>query len=298
MTSVLGDLMALGCAAAWALAVIAFRGLRAVDSTALNLFKNVLAVALLLLTMVALGLSFQSDRPSADWGALVLSGVLGLAVADTLFLSGLRRVDASVAGISECIYSPSVLLLAGWVLGEPMTPSLLGGAALVVLGLVIVAWPPGSSGPSSVDRVDRLGLLLCLSGVMTTAVAVILAKPALEQSHLVEATTVRLLAGAAALFLAELLRGRGRQALGLFTPQPAWRLAVPGAVLGTYVAMILWLGGMKYGTASRAALLNQSGAVFVLLFSRLSGEVVSWRRVAGALVAMTGVLAVLGGRPG
>ena len=57
--------------------------------------------------------------------------------------------------------------------------------------------------------------------------------------------------------------------------------------------MILWLGGMKYGSASRAALLNQTGAIFVLLFSRFAGEVFPLRRWAGAGLALAGVLAVL-----
>ena len=69
--------------------------------------------------------------------------------------------------------------------------------------------------------------------------------------------------------------------------------AIPGALLGTYVAMILWLGGMKYGTASRAALLNQSATIFVLVLSRIAGEVVPARRWLGAAIAVGGVLAVL-----
>jgi drug/metabolite transporter (DMT)-like permease len=62
---------------------------------------------------------------------------------------------------------------------------------------------------------------------------------------------------------------------------------------GTYVSMILWLGGMKYGTASRAALLNQMGAIFVLVLSRVSGEAVPARRWIGAAIAVSGVAVIL-----
>lgn len=287
---VMGDAMALGCALAWALAVLAFRRVEGVSPAALNLFKNALATALLVLTMLAIGMPFDGDRGALEWGALALSGVLGLAVADTLFLAGLRRVDASIAAVADCAYAPTVLLLSVLALGEPLRAGLLLGAPLVVLGLVVVGWERrgGRAAP-----IDRGGLALCVSGVVATAIAVVIAKPALERSELVEATTVRLAAGSLALFAWETAAGRRREALALFTPQRAWRAAVPGALLGSYIAMILWLGGMKYGAASRAALLNQSGAIFVLVLSRFAGEVVPARRWVGAGIALVGVVVVL-----
>jgi drug/metabolite transporter (DMT)-like permease len=286
--SALGDAMAIGCAVAWALAVLAFRRLRDVDPVALNTFKNVLASALLVVTMIALGIPIDRERGAWEWVALALSGVLGLAVADTLFLAGLRRVDASVAAVADCAYSPTVLLLSATFLAEPLRWSLLVGAPLVVTGLAVIGWERRPGAPP----IDRRGLLLCVAGVVTTAVAVVIAQPALQRSDLVEATTVRLIAGAAALFLSQAMLGRSRAALALFRPQPAWRAAIPGTLLGTYVAMILWLGGMKYGTPSRAALLNQSGAIFVLLFARFAGEPVTPRRWIGAGIALAGVVIV------
>ena len=290
-----GDAMAIGCALAWALAVLAFRRVRGIEAAALNQFKTTLAAVLLLATMLAMGIGFDAERTTLDWTLLVLSGVLGLAVADTLFLAGLARVDASMAAVADCAYAPSVLLLSAVFLGEPMRPGLLVGAPLVVIGLAVIGWEPRTVPIVSPRTVDRGGLLLCVGGVVTTAIAVVLAQPALGRSDLIEATTIRLIAGGLALFLAQALTGRWRIALSLFRPQPAWRPAIVGAVLGTYVAMILWLGGMKYGTASRAALLNQSGAVFVILFARLAGEPVPLRRWIGAGLALTGVAVVVAG---
>jgi drug/metabolite transporter (DMT)-like permease len=286
----LGDAMAIGCALAWAFAVLAFRRVDGVEPAALNLFKNTFSAALLLPTMAVLGLELDVSRSAEDWARLIVSGLLGLAVADTLFLAGLRRVDASVAALADCVYAPSVLVLSILFLGEGVGAGLFVGMPLVVVGLVIVAWRRRE------DRkpVDRRGVLLCVAGVMTTAVAVIVAKPVLERSELIEATLVRLTAGAVGIGLFEAVSGRGREALTLFRPHPAHRFALLGAFLGTYVAMVLWLGGMKYGAASRAALLNQSATVFVLVLSRLFGEAIPARRWLGAAIAVAGVLVVLG----
>ena len=280
--------MALGCAVVWAISVLLFRTLREVPPVALNMFKNALAWSLLVLTTAALGHRWEVHHRPADLASLALSGVLGLAVADSLFFAGLRRVDASVAAVADCAYSPTVILLATVFLGEVPARGLLYGAPLVLIGLAAVAW----SGSGSAV-VDRRGLALVLAGVMTTAAGVVIARPSLSRANLFEATAIRLIAGSAALLVASVLRGRAGEALSLMRPQPLWRRAVPAAVLATYLSMLLWLGSMKYGTASRAALLTQTGTLWLLFASRLAGEAVSQRRVAGALVALVGVAIVL-----
>lgn len=283
-----GDAMALGCAVVWASAVMLFRRLGDVHPVSLNLFKNAVATALLLLTMALAGLRFDLHRSPHDWLCLAGSGVLGLAVADSLFLAGLRRVDAAVAAVADCAYSPTVILLSTLWLSEVPRAGFLWGAPLVLVGLLLVVWQGRGS-----RAVDPRGLALVLGGVMTTAVGVVLAKPALARSGLVEATTIRLLAGSSALLLVQLARGKGREAVALFTPQPAWRVAVPATVLATYVSMLLWLGGMKYGTASRAALLNQTGAIVLMVMSRVMGEAIPLRRWVGAALAVSGVAIVV-----
>lgn len=288
-STLVGDAMALGCAMAWAVAVLAFRRLRDVDAAALNLFKNAVASVLLLATMLAMRVPFDLDRSLGDWAMLATSGVLGLAVADTLFLRGLHRIDASVAAVADCAYSPTVLVLSMVFLNEPLHLGLAAGAPLVVLGLVVVAYERRADA----KPIDRRGLALVVAGVVTTAVGVVLAKPALDRSDLLEATTIRLASGSVALFAFESLRGRRREVLALFRPQPAWPVALVATFFGTYVSMILWLGGMKYGSASRAALLNQMGAVFVLVLSRFQGETVSLRRWTGASIALAGVVTIL-----
>lgn len=285
-----GDAMALSCALAWAVAVLLLRQLKAESPVALNLFKNTLAAVLHTGTLLAIGGGFSSERTPRDWALLVVSGVLGLAVADSLFLAGLRRIDASVAAVTDCIYSPTVVVLGAVVLGEELGPGLVIGGPLVLVGLGIVV----AERPRRGVAIDRRGALLALSGVVVTAVAVIVAKPALDRSALIEATAVRLWAGSVSLFGFEAARGRAREAVALFRPQPAWRRAIPAALMGTYVAMLLWLGGIKYGSASRAAVLNQMGAIYVLVLSALvlreRPPLIRW---IGAAIAVSGVIVIV-----
>jgi drug/metabolite transporter (DMT)-like permease len=285
-----GDAMALSCALAWAVAVLLLRRLSAQSPVALNLFKNTLAATLHTATLFATGGSFSRERTATDWLLLVVSGVLGLAIADSLFLAGLRRIEASVAAVTDCIYSPSVVLLSALALRESLGPGLLVGGPLVVLGLLVVVIPVGRRA----RPIDRGGVALALGGVFTTAVAVIVCKPVLDRSSLIEATAIRLWAGSAVLFAFEASFGRARSALALFRPQREWRVAIPAALMGTYVAMLLWLGGIKYGTASRASILNQMGAIFVLVLSAIVlGERPPLLRWLGAALAVSGVVVIV-----
>ncbi len=289
-----GDAMALSCALAWAISVLLLRRLSAQNPVALNLFKNSLAALLHSLTLFATGGQFASDRSLEDWLLLCASGVLGLALADTLFLAGLRRIDASVAAVTDCVYSPTVVVLSFLFLGEALGVGLLIGGPLVLLGLLVVVLPIGRKRRLEPALVDRKGVALALAGVLMTAVAVIICKPVLNRSSLIEATAVRLWAGSVALFGFEASFGRAKSALALFRPQAAWRQALPAALMGTYVAMLLWLGGIKYGTASRAALLNQMGAIFVLVLSALVlGERPPFLRWLGAGIAVVGVALIV-----
>ena len=284
------DVMALCSAMSWAIAVLFFGRLTEIPAAALNLFKNLVASAMLLCTMWALGIRFSSTRPLGDWLVLAGSGVIGLAVADTLFFAGLRRLEPSLVAICDCAYAPAVFLLSALFLGERFRAGLLIGTPLVVLGLFLATWQPRR------DRnapIDRRGVVYLVLGVIGTAVGVVLAKPVLPGSDLVEATTVRLLCGTLALLVYHTVTGGLRGALSLLRPQAAWRFALPGTLFGTYVSMLLWLGGMRDGPAARTAVLNQMSAIFVLLLSRVLGERLPWRRWVGAALAVTGASVVL-----
>ena len=282
--------MALGCGFCWAVSVMLFRRMGNVDPWAVNLFKNVVASAMLLLTLAVMGRGIDWSRSAEDWVRLTGSGLLGLTLGDTLFFAGIQRIGASVAAVTDCAYSPIVVGLSVLLLGETISGGLGIGVPLVVAGLVTVAWhKPGSL------HVDRRGIAYALGGVVASALGVIVAKPALVRSNLIEATTVRLIVGAVSLLMVQAVSGRLRASLAMFRPQPLWRSIVPATVMGTYISMILWLGGMKYAPASRAALLNQMASVFMLLLSRLSGDIVPKRRWLGAGMALSGAVAVLVG---
>jgi drug/metabolite transporter (DMT)-like permease len=283
-----GEVCALLAPLVWSLAVILYKR-TAAPAVSINLFKNVLALGLLLGTLVLTEGAFPADRSAWDWGRLALSGLLGLALADTLLFMGLARIGASKVAIVDTVYAPSVVLLAWALLGEVPSAWFLVGAALVLAGVALATVERGALRVEA--RAEWAGMLLAGAAVLSTSIAVILAKPVLETSGLVEVTATRL--GFGVLGQAVWLTGSGgwKRALAVFVPGPVWWTLLPGAVLGAYVSMMLWLGGYKWADASVAAVLNQMATVYMLAMAAgILRETLRPAQVVGALVAAAGAV--------
>ncbi len=294
----LGETLALLAALNWAVSIILFRKSEHFTPQGINLFKNVMALVLLLLSMLVLGVSFDTERSSLDFWRLSLSGGLGIALADTLIFVALRRLGAALYGVVNCAYAPTLVALSVIFLGEPVGSAFLLGGSLVVGGVLLVATEKLDQQTEAARHPQLLGgILLCLVAIFAMAAGVILAKPALESSHLVEATAVRMAGGVAVQLVWIAAVPSQRAALQVFKPNPVWKTLVPGSFLGSYVAMLLWLGGFKWAAASVAAVLNQLASVFTIILARvILKEALTPRRMLGGLIAIAGAIWIVAKR--
>jgi drug/metabolite transporter (DMT)-like permease len=80
-----------------------------------------------------------SLRPGRDVGAgIVGAGVLDVA-ANLLYLFAVRRGLLSLVAVLTSMYPASTVVLARVVLGERMTAMRLGGLAIAVVGVALIA---------------------------------------------------------------------------------------------------------------------------------------------------------------
>ncbi|MDP2305544.1 MAG: DMT family transporter [Pseudomonadota bacterium] len=294
----LGELCALLAPLSWSVAVILFKRSSAAPAISLNLFKNTFGLVLLSITMLVLGISIPTDRSGEDWARLIVSGFLGLAVADTLLFEGLRRIGAARLAVVDTIYAPMVVLLCWVFLGEQPNASFVLGGALVIGGVTLASVDPsalardvGAVAGREARREVSLGALYATLAIVGTAIGVVIAKPVLERSDLIEVTWTRLVAGVIGMIVFTVVRGRGAEAMVAFWPGPLWRTLVPAAFFGTYLSLIFWLGGFKWADASVAATLNQMATVYLLVFARyVLKEPLLPRQVVGSLAAAAGAL--------
>lgn len=287
-----GEVCALLAPLCWASAVIGFRH-SDLPASSMNLFKNVVAWGLLTATLWILQIEIPDDRSARDWGILAASGVLGLAVADTLLFAGLNRIGAARIALVDTVYAPVVVLLAWGVLGEQLSASFAAGAAVVIAGVAIATIERQGTSFQR-DRRFVIGLAMGFGAICGTATSVVLVKPLLGQADLIEVTWTRMGSGMVAQCLWITLARDWRQSMAAFVPSARWRSLLPATVLGTYVAMLLWLGGFKWADASTAAVLNQMSTVYMLVMAwGVLGEPLTRRQVAGSLIAVAGALTIV-----
>ena len=134
----MGELAALGGAFLWAVAsVIYTRVGRAVGPAAMNLLKNVVALAMLGLTLLFVGQALP-DAAGPAVALLLLSGVVGIGLGDTAYFETLNAVGPRRALLLETLAPPLAALLALVFLGERLHPGAWLGIAVTVVGVIWV----------------------------------------------------------------------------------------------------------------------------------------------------------------
>jgi len=283
-----GEILALSSGLVWAVAVILFRvSGRKVHPIGLNLFKTVLALVIMAPTMLILSEPLFPAVPASTTGLLLISGALGVALSDTLFFHSLNRLGASLVAIVDCFYSPFVIALSFLLLGEKMTAWQLAGAALVVSAVLTI------SREKRAEKLDgrnlALGILYGILAMFFVAFGIVMVKPVLGSVSVVWATLVRLAGGTLALvLLVPFLRNR-RAILGPLADRGNWKALVPASFFGSYLSLILWMGGMKYAKVSVAAILNQLNTIFIVIIAAffLKERLTGWK-IAAVVLAFLG----------
>ncbi len=286
-----GEFYSILVAFVWASAVVMFRSAGAsTPPIALNFFKNSFGFLLFLPTMALLGIPFfPPENDLADAAILLASGALGIGIADSLFFASLNRLGASRASVVDSLYSPLVVLFAFIYLAEPVGPGLLLAVGLMGSAILIIAWG-GDPDDTAISRRDlRQGILFGLLAMAGMAAGIVMAKPVLDRSDVLWSATLRLAGGVAFLFL-YLAHGPTRRSIArTFTPGPHWRLLVPASFVGSYLAMAIWIAGMKYTDTSIASVLNQASVLIVpILAAIFLKEPLTRRKGAAILLGFAG----------
>jgi len=288
-----GEFFSVACAATWALAVILFRRSgETLPAFELNLFKNWLAVIAMVPTILIFhGAALPTYSPT-EWLIVLISGVIGIAIADTWYLRALNLMGASRTGVVAMLFSPFVILLSSLFLAESLRPVQYLGFILVLAGILLVTWRRNRQDISM--RALRLGVLYGTASVALMAIGIVMVKPILETHAFLWTVGLRLLAGAVGMLLFVLVARNAAVVMAHYrSPQP-WGIILLGSLMGSYVSMILWLAGYKLTDASIAAVLNETAGAFIVLFAwLLLKEEMNGKRLLGVSMAFLGVAVVV-----
>ena len=207
-------------------------------------------------------------RPPRVWWVLSLSGILGVTLADIFYFFALNRLGAGMVAVVECLYLPGVLVFSYLLLGERMGISGIIGSILVLCAILVGAAPLKNSGPARMHMPSNMwGLLAGILSMMFMALGIVIAKDVLDQADVFWATFIRISAGLIGLVPIVLCHPERVRFARELKFSKAWLNAFPATVSGNYIALVLWVAGMKYTSASRAAVLNQMSTIFLFILA-------------------------------
>jgi drug/metabolite transporter (DMT)-like permease len=288
-----GETLALTTAVLWSVAVILFKKSgETVDPLGLNLFKNTLTLLLIPPTMLVFDQGFFLSVPYRDYLLLMLSGMLGIGIADTLFFMSLNLLGAARSAIVDCLYSPVIILLSIFWLGERLTIFQVAGVVLILSAILAIGREKGLI--EITRRQLIIGILLGASAMFTMGVSIVMIKPLLERSPILWVIEIRLIGAAVSLFAILPFHPRSRKVVHSVMEVKSWKYMIPGSILGTYLALVFWIGGMKYAPASVASALNQTSNIFIFVLAALFlKERITPYKIAGIIMAVAGVFLVI-----
>ena len=181
--------------------------------------------------------------------------------------------------------SPAALYPADAIL-----PAHIAALALIIFAIWlahsrVAGADTGDRGPANWRAVGVASLSMALMAGSIVAV-----KPILPKVHAITALSIRLV-GAMPRLLARVALHAGRRAnlREVFTPGRHWGVLLPATFVGTYLSLLFWMLGFKYGESGPVALLNQLATIFtVILAAIFLREPVGPRKAIAAVTATVG----------
>lgn len=287
-----GEIFAILTAVVWAFAVILFKKSgESVHPVALNFYKNLLALVLLFPSIFIFGAGISGAFTSKEYIMLLVSGALGIGLADTFFFRSLNLLGAGISAIVDCLYSPSIIILSFLWLGETLGTFQMAGLILILSAVLTIS---GAGKGGYITRHDLLwGIFWGAMAMATMAVGIVMIKPLLSDSPFLWLTQIRVIGGMIILAIIIPFFPRWKSIMLPKLNRKSFAYTAGGSFMGAYLAMILWLAGMKFTTASVAAALNQTSNIFIFIFAAIFlKEPITPRRVVGIALGVTGAFMV------
>jgi drug/metabolite transporter (DMT)-like permease len=287
------ELAALGAATCWALTGLISAGPAGhLGAPAFNRVRQIFVTGLLALYVVATGTWRELD--AASIGPLLLSGLIGIFVGDTLLFATLNRLGPRRSGILFALNAPIAALLGWLVLGEALPVAAMMGIALTATGVFLAIlfgkrraqiheWET-IKGPLSI------GVLLGLGAATGQAIGSILVRPVMA-TGLDPFVASLLRVGIAALCLSVLtqLPIPSVKPKGPLTFRVAAMTALTG-VLALAIGMTLLLFALSGGKVGIISTLSATSPVMILPMLWLkTGERPAGGAWAGAALVVVGM---------
>ena len=277
-----GEVAALSAALLWTLASGLWRTLSG-HATAVQLNGLKHGLATLLFLPVLLEVPWR-EQPMAV-AALFVSGAIGIALGDSLYLAALRRIGTRRTLTLEATGPVLASLGSPLIQGDPLTVTDFAGALLVAAAVLMIA---RSGSPDQTAGVsNRGGFLLAFGAVLSGLIGAFVARSVLIDGAFtpLDSAAIRLLGGTVALLpiWCRHLPIQGLQAIGLKTR------IITATVLGTNLGILLQQQVFKTLPVGPGVTLMSTAPLMAVAIARWRGQPLQPMDWTAAVLGVSGV---------
>jgi len=287
----IGSIAALLSAASWAVSSILFGRIgNTVPPAAINYGKCILGVILL----GALLLCGQHQSITThDFLLLGASGLIGIALGDTLFFKALLDLGPRVTLILGTLGPVITILLAVLILKE--RPSALSWAGIIItlIGVNRVLFLETPKGEKPAPRLSR-GIKFGLIALLCNSAAIIMAKAGVQDVSALQGSFIRFFWGMTGLTVIGIAGCKTDKWLRSFNTGKSFKRLFIAVLIAIFGGFFLFLLSLKYIDASIAAILNETTPLFILPLSAIFlKEKISSAMITAAGLAVSGVALII-----
>jgi drug/metabolite transporter (DMT)-like permease len=170
----IGELAALGAALSWAIAPILYRqALLNTKPISANIVRCATNAGVLVAVLLLLGkVGALTALPIGTVVLVVVSGVVGLGVGDTLYMIGLKYVGVSRAVPLAATYPLFSVVWAAFLLGQPLSLADVLGAAVIIFGIWLLSRKKSDESTGIKGRLAFIGIVVSLVTAVVWSVSI------------------------------------------------------------------------------------------------------------------------------
>jgi len=268
----------------------------------INPIKNSIGLLLFLILFLYVGIPVWYDNLSLlGYYKILLSGLLGMALGDTIFIYALSKIGANRVAIVDSfspfiIYFYSILLLSN----QELVFIQFVGLIITIIAIVILTY---ENDYEDIDyKTKRSGILWLIFAMSCTGYGIVLLKTVLNEINIVEVeqklkfnlwvTAFRLLPGIIFSWCIFLLKKNKKSLLKPLTNKNVLSKLLLASVIGPFFALGFWILGYAFiDKPSIASIISQTSVIFIVILSWIFlKEKLTPLRIVSISFAFIGVL--------
>ena len=298
-----GELCMLVAAVLWSVTVILLKSSsNQLSPFLINPIKNSIGLLLFLILFLYVGIPVWYDNLSLlGYYKILLSGLLGMALGDTIFIYALSKIGANRVAIVDSfspfiIYFYSVLLLSN----QELVFIQFVGLIITIIAIVILTY---ENDYEDIDyKTKRSGILWVIFAMSCTGYGIVLLKTVLNEINIVEVdqklkfnlwvTAFRLLPGVIFSWFMFLFKKNKKNLLKPLTNRNVLSKLLLASVIGPFFALGFWILGYAFiDKPSIASIISQTSVIFIVILSWIFlKEKLTPLRIVSISFAFIGVL--------